>query len=108
MHRAFLLTLLIFATLSSAVRGQTRGVAVYWREVSAARSIAEARSVERPGNAGGFRDRDIAIGLLKLREYEMTYDRATALVGTRILQRAVDIAPRDPWAHYALGTMLAR
>src|SRR4051812_9292628 len=108
MLRALVLSLLIAPTLSSRVLGQTRPIASYWNELSVARSIADARAVEQPANAGAFRDHEIASGLLKLREYELTYDRATALAGTRILERVVDVSARDPWAHFALGMMLGR
>ncbi len=96
------------STLASRLAAQDRGLAQYWDALSVTRSITEAHAVPRPVNTTRNRDGDIAEGILKLREYELTYDRTTALVAIRGLQRVVERMPKDAWAHFALGAALAR
>ena len=94
--------------LTGAMQTPARPIAAYWKAVSAARSVADAHAVPKPANSAKLRDGDIAEGLLKLREYELTFDKTAAFMATRTLEKVVDRTPNDPWAHYALGATLAR
>src|SRR4051812_12720873 len=80
----------------------------YWQQLARASSVDAARALARPRLATARSDSLVANGLLELRSYELTLDRTHAMIGTQMLQRAIADAPDDAWAHYALGTMLAR
>ncbi len=89
------------ATLSA----QTNGVPEFWDALHAAPTLSAANSVTRPAAASSAQQRLID-GMLRLRTYELTFDRTDALVATRALEEAVERAPKDPWARYALGAAL--
>lgn len=76
----------------------------YWSGLESAGSADEAESVPVPHDL----DRDLALGMLQGRVYELTGRRSAAYRGRGLLERAVARNRSDAWTHFALGALLAR
>lgn len=98
---AFLLSVLAATALSpSRVAAQELGG--YWQALESASSAAQLPSPHAAPDSA------VALGLYLLRRYELERDRTDAFVARSRLERLLEREPRNSWAHFALGALLAR
>ena len=90
--------------MSAPLRAQTVDLAGFWNMVEA-QSIGDAPAVLPLGDSVS---RDVARGLLMVREHELTNSRPVSVRAVSMLERIVERNPDHAWANFALGAALAR
>ena len=90
--------------VSPRVAAAQHPAATYWESLQRARTAGAVESVRVPDGL----DAKLARGMRHGRTYELTGRRGEAYRGRALLEAVVARRQADPWAHFALGALLAR
>ncbi len=106
-HRSIALAFVALLVPSGA-GAQQFDPARFQDSLAAIRDVAVLRELTATDPAQHDADELVAHGLAALRLFVQTGDEADVERAERSFERAVDLAPRNAWAHYGYGAALAR